>query len=170
MRWFAGGVVILGCGYLGVSLARTLEMRIRQLELLEQIFRQLEFNILFLLRPFPEALKSVAESYKGSFGSLFSRVAEWMKRMPDLSPERAFSLALDDTEGVRIRQEEQKILKEFFRHIGAGDRETTRDGIRITAAKLRNLREQAIAEKEKDGKLWRSMGFLSGIFIVLLLM
>lgn len=170
MRWFAGGVVILGCGYLGVSLAKTLELRIHQLELLEQMFRQMEFHIVFLLRPFPEALKCVGESCKKPLGNLFLCVAERMKRMPDLPSEKVFSLALEDTEGVRLRTEEREILEEFFRHIGAGDRENARDGIRITMAKLQILREQAEAEREKDGKLWRSMGFLSGIFIVLLLM
>lgn len=170
MRWVAGGLIILGCGYLGISFAGALEIRIRQMELLEQMFRQLEFNIVFLLRPFPEALRSVAESYKGVMGRLFSCVADRMIKTPNLSPEKAFRFALDDTEGVRLKEGEREILEEFFRHIGGGDRDNTRDGIRITVAKLQALREQATAEKEKDGKLWRSMGFLSGAFIVLLLM
>lgn len=170
MRWIAGGLVVFGCGYLGISFAGGLERRIRQLEILEQLFRQLEFNIVFLLRPFPEALKSVADSHKGPMGTLFSGIADCVTRKPDLSPEKAFQFVLDDAENVHLKKEEQEILGDFFRHIGAGDREKAGDGIRVTVAKLRSLHEQVTAEQKKDGKLWRSMGFLSGIFIVLLLM
>ncbi len=170
MRWIAAGFVILGCGYLGISFAGAMEIRIRQLELLEQMLRQLEFNMVFLAQPFSEGLEMVASSYKGVTGRLFSQVAMRMKKRPGMSPESAFQMSLDEVEGIRLKQEEQQVLLEFFRHVGGGDRETVRDGIRMTMAKIRTIRESAMEEQKKDGKLWRSMGFLSGVFVVLLLL
>lgn len=161
---------MLGCGYLGISFARMQELRTRRLELLEQMFRQLEFNIVFLLKTFPEAIKSVAESYKGMLGRLFQKVADRMLKNPNQPPEEAFRFALEDGEGNCLKEKEKEILEEFFRHMGKGDRERVGDGIRMTMAKLKALREQVERDRKKDEKLWRSMGFLSGVFIVLLLM
>ncbi len=169
IRWFVGTFVVVGCGYLGISYAGVAEIRIRQLEMLEQMLCQLEFNIAFLLQPFSRALQSVAGSYQGAMSRLFSLVADRMIHTPNLSLEAAFQSALEETSGVRLKQEEREILQEFFRYIGCGDRENSRDGIRMTVAKLRLVRESAISVREKDGKLWRSMGFLGGLLIVLLL-
>lgn len=170
MRWIAGACVVLGCGYVGVSYAGGAEMRIRQLKTLEQILCQLEFNIDFLLQPFPGALKKVAGSYPGALGQLLWSAADRVERTPNLPFEKSVQQALEETAGIRLKAEEREILLEFFRHTGQGDREKTRDGIRLTGAKIRVVREQAEEEREKDGKLWRSMGFLGGLLIVLLLM
>ena len=169
MKWIAGVVVILGCGYLGIAYAGTIESRIRQLETLEQMLSQLEFNMVFLLQPFPQAVKLVAESYTGSMSRFFSRVADGMMQSPELSPEKVFLTVLEKTPRVRFQGEECEILRDFFRHTGQGDKEGARDGIRMTAAKLRLVRESVEKDREKDGKLWRSIGFLGGILIVLLL-
>ncbi len=169
MRWIAGSFVVLGCGYLGIAYAGTVTSRIKQLELMERILAQLEFNIVFLLKPFPQAMKGVAGSYTGRISRLFSHVADSMMKSPDLSSEKAFSMALEEMPNPRLKREEMELLREFFRHIGQGNRESTRDGIRMTAAKLKLIRESVEREQAKDGKLWRSMGFLGGILIVLLL-
>ncbi len=169
MKWLAIAFVVFGCGYLGISYAGTIEIRVRQLEILERMFCQLEFSVGFLAQPFWQALKSVAEGYSGVMSQLFSSVAEQLENNRNMLPEIAFQRVADKTAGVQLRKEEREILQEFFRHVGRGDRENTRDGIRMTVAKLRLVRESVIREQEKDGKLWRSMGFLGGLLIVLLL-
>lgn len=169
IKWIAAAFVVFGCGYLGISYAKTAEIRIRQMEMLEQMLCQLEFNIVFLLKPFPQALKSVAGSYTGAASRLFANIADRLAKAPEISPETAYRQAVEETTGIRLRVEEKDVLQEFFRHIGRGNRENTRDGIRMAVAKLRTVRETAAAEQEKDGKLWRSMGFLGGLLIVLLL-
>ncbi|MBO5364348.1 MAG: stage III sporulation protein AB [Clostridia bacterium] len=169
IRWIANAVVVLGCGYLGIAYSKRMDARIRQLEILEQIFVQLGFNIGFLAMPFSLALKAAAKSQQGVLCRLFGSMAERMIRTPNLPPKIVFQEALEECKGVCLKQAEVEVLEEFMSHAGQGDRENTMDGIRMTEAKLKLVMEQALAEREKDGKLWRSMGFLTGLLLVILL-
>lgn len=168
-RWIANIMVVFGCGYLGIVYSKRMDARIRQMEILEQIFVQLGFNIGFLAMPFPMALKAAAQSQKDSLYQLFGSMADRMINSPNLPLKIALKEALKECKGICLKQPEIEILEDFMSHAGQGDKETTMDGIRMTEAKLKIAREQAMAEREKDGKLWRSMGFLTGLLIVILL-
>ncbi len=169
MRWVACVLVVLGCGYLGIAYSCRMNTRISQLELLEQILVQLRFNIGFLGIPFPMALKTAAQSRHGALNRLFCSMAERMLKTPNLSPELVFQEAVRECNGIWLKEPELEMLEEFMKHMGQGDRETTINGIRMAEAKLKLVMEQAVAEREKDGKLWRSMGFLTGLLLVILL-
>ncbi len=168
MRWVANLVLVFGCGYLGVAYAKRMDTRILQLEMLEQIFVRLGFNIGFLAMPFSLALKSAAQGYAGALQRIFGSMAERMQQTPNLPPKVVFREALEECKGHSLKQPEIEILEDFMSHAGQGDKENTMDGIRMTEAKLKIVMEQAMAEREKDGKLWRSMGFLSGLLLVIL--
>ncbi len=170
MQWIASGVVILGCGYIGLVLASMMDSRIRQMEEMESVFQQLAFNIGFLSMTFAQAVYQAARSQRGAVAELFSNMAEEMKSYPQRSPRNTFVRAREKTQGLYFKEPELDTVLEFLSRAGKGDRQEMLDGIHFTMAKLKTQREAAIAKRERDGKMCRGLGFLTGMLIVVVLL
>lgn len=170
LRYLADMLVIFGCGYIGVVLASGLDTRIRQLESLEQMLTQLAFNIGFLALPLPEAIRRTAESQEGMIQNVLNQVTGLLQAYPHITMGEAWDESIRACRGdLCLKQEELAALQEFAQHIGQGDSEAALNNIRLTLAKLKLSAEQAREKRKKDGKLFRGLGFLTGILIVLLL-
>lgn len=170
LRYFADVLVILGCGYIGITLASTMDKRIHQLEKMEQMLTQLAFNIGFLSLPLPEAMRRTGESQQGIVQLIMQHVTGLMQNFPHISMGEAWEESIHACrDSLELQQEELSALRDFAQHIGQGDGQTELDNIHLTQAKLKLCMEEARAKRQKDGKLYKGLGFLSGILIVLLL-
>lgn len=169
LRRIAALTVVLGCGYLGMLFAARMGRRIRQLEGFEAVLTQLAFNIGFLALPLTEALERTVSGQRGEVRGLLEQIVTYMKERPDVTLQEAWKKSLQLHSGrLCLKQPEIEALYAFAAHLGKGDRQDALENIRLTAAKLKLVREGAQAEQARDGKLYRGLGFLSGILIVIL--
>ncbi len=162
--------VIFGCGYIGVILASGLDTRICQLESLGQMLNQLAFNIEFLSLPIHEAILRTADSQHGTVKELLNQVTELMQKYPHITMREAWEEAIRACrEGLCLKEDEFATFDVFAKYVGQGDKKTALDAVHLTSAKLTISIEQAKEKQKKDGKLCKGLGFLSGVFIVLVL-
>ena len=73
-------------------------------------------------------------------------------------------------ESLNLTDGDIQIITDFFKTLGSGDREKEKNNIRITALRLKMAVEEAKIEAEKNSKMYRGLGFLSGIFLVIVLL
>ncbi len=170
MQWLASGVVILGCGYIGLVLASMMDLRIRQMEEMENVFQQLAFNVGFLSMTFAQAVCQASRTQRGAVAELFAKMAEEMKNHPQQPLRNIFLQAKERTQGLYLKEPELDTVLEFLSQAGKGGRQEMLDGIHLTMAKLKTQRETAIAKRERDGKMCRGLGFLTGMLIVVVLL
>lgn len=169
MKCLADIIVVLGCGYVGAVFASHIDIRVRQLETLEAVLTRLGFNIEFLSLPFAEALQRASRE-PDAVCRLLENAAERMQKNPGLLPDRAFEEAMHRFgRSLCLKQPELDALRELLTYAGRGDEANTMNSIRLTAAKLQLAREDALALRSRDGKLYRGLGFLAGMLIVVLL-
>ena len=170
VKWIANIAVVLGCGYIGVVFASRLEARVRQLEALEAMLTQLAFNIGFLALPLSEAMRQTASGQCGVVRRLLEQVTARLSGRPETTMKQAWEEAIRRQAGALcLKQPEMDALYAFAAHLGLGDGRDALDNIQLTAAKLKLARESAQAERTRDGKLCRGLGFLTGMLIVILL-
>ncbi len=170
MQWLASGVVVLGCGYIGLVLASMMDSRIKQIEETEGIFRQLAFNITFLSMPFAQALSEASGTQKGAVAELFLSLAMEIEDNPEKPLPQSFQCVAGKAVGIDMKEPERDIIIEFLSRAGKGDRQEMADGIRLTLAKLETKREELLDKQKRDGKMCRGLGFLTGMLIVLILL
>lgn len=169
-RWIANIAVVLGCGYIGVVFASRMEARVRQLEALEAMLTQLAFNIGFLALPLSEAMRQASSGQRGVVRRLLEQVTGLLAGRPEITMKEAWEEAIRrQTGGLCLKQPEMDALYAFAAHLGQGDSKDALDNIQLTAAKLKLARESAQAERARDGKLCKGLGFLTGMLIVILL-
>ena len=100
-----------------------------------------------------------------------AKTVEIMNNQPDISAGEAVEGALRQcTDGLYMSNRELDIIREFMVQAGKADLQRTMDGLRVTSAKLKLAREENEARRNQDGKMYKGLGFMTGIFIVVLLM
>lgn len=163
-------VVVLGCGYVGFSYAARIMTRAAQIREAEGVLCRLIFHVGFLSVPFARAL-CLAAKQPGEVCAMLCTTGTLLMQDPGRSPEDAFGAAIARCgRNFCLQDAEIDALRELMRYAGRGDRENMQSSIRFTRAKLQLIREEAEAQYHRDGRLYRGLGFLSGMLIVILLL
>ena len=163
-------VVVLGCGYVGFSYAARIMTRAAQIREAEGVLCRLICHVGFLSVPFARAL-CLAAKQPGEVCAMLCTTGTLLMQDPGRSPEDAFGAAIARCgRNFCLQGAEIDALRELMRYAGRGDRENMQSSIRFTRAKLQLIREEAEAQYHRDGRLYRGLGFLSGMLIVILLL
>ena len=155
---------------MGLAFGWKIDKRIGQIKAFEAIMAQLGFQMGFLSVPFGEALLKASASQRGAVRGLMESTAGIMNNQPDISAGEAFEGALrHGKDGIYMSNRELDIIREFMVQAGKADLQRTMDGIKVTSAKLKLAREENESRRSQDGKMYKGLGFMTGIFIVVLL-
>jgi len=166
----AMALVLLGCGYLGILFASSYKRRVSQLTEFGQVLHQLEFDIDFLNIPLAESLEKISKNCSGGVRDIIFYVKERLTndRCIDMQKiwERGF---VRFREEIFLSIEDQKILTDFAKNLGAGDRNSEKNNIKMTTARLKIAEEEAREIAKTNVRMYRGLGILAGVFIVIVL-
>lgn len=171
LRIFAGIIIIIGCGTLGMFLSGKFKGRVRQLELLQNAMTQLEFDIDFLNVTLDESFARMAKNTEGPLKEVFLYVSERLKNSPGSDMQQLWKRAISKYRyDLALNNEDTQIVVDFAKSLGEGNREKEKNNIRLAEMRLKMALEEARFEAEKNIKMYRGLGFLAGVFIVIVLL
>ncbi len=170
LRLSACAVILVGCGYLGASLAAGFKKRTESLSLFSDALRRLEFDIDFLNITLAESFGRISHDFDGAIGEIFGYVAKNMseKKYADFFGIWNNAVAAYGAE-LFLNDSDRAILSEFARNAGGGDRANEKNNIRAALMRLRLAEDEARDEEKRNVKLYRGLGFLFGVFAVIIL-
>lgn len=170
MRLIACAVILAGCGYLGAVFAGAFKKRTESLMLMSDALRQLEFDIDFLGITLAESFERIAFNFDGAVGQVFEYTAARMKKKKCSDFLNIWNSAISAYGGeLYLRESDRSILAEFARNLGAGDRESEKNNIRAALMRLKLAEDEARSEEKRNVKMYRGLGFLFGVFAVIVL-
>jgi stage III sporulation protein AB len=167
----AGSIIILtATGFLGYYLSADCKKRPVQLRELQSMLAMLENQICFLSDVLAEAFERVCRSTKSEVGVFFSTAAEKLKTSAGITAFEAWEQAVRDNIGkTALNGDDGEILISFGKMLGNSDTEGQIRNIRLAVSQLK-LQEQAAEEKrEKHEGMFRSLGILFGLALVIIL-
>lgn len=170
LRCLAACVILMGCGFLGIAFAGRFKSRVRQLELLENVMQQLEFDIDYTNITLAEAFERIAANTEGVLREVFGYASRRLKTSPGCDMERLWRRAFTKyRDELALTDNDIQIFLDFSKSLGTGNREKEKNNIKVTAMRLKMSVTEAHTEAEKNMKMYRGMGFLLGIFMVIIL-
>lgn len=161
---FAGAVfIILSASYIGFYRAEILRKRLMYLKNIKVSLNILESEISFS----QNVLTRVFIRIDGIIDTngLFSRAAEKMSRT---GVKKAWCEAVDSSD-MYLKKQDKEALYIFGEGLGMSDKDNQLKNIRHTKDMIDSLLKEAENEYEKNAKLYRSAGFLTGLFFAVLL-
>lgn len=166
-----GIIVILSCTFLGYILSADCSRRPQQLRDLQSMLQMFENQISFLSDVITEAFERISRVSGSETGIFFSRTVDILKGSRNVSATEAWEEAVrQNIKKTALDREDEEILLAFGKILGSTDLEGQVKNIRLALEQLKNQENKAEASRERNEKMYRSLGILGGIAVVIVLL
>lgn len=166
-----GAVLILFAGtMIGFQQAAKFAERPRQLRQLAHALQRLETEIGYGHTPLPEALERTAAATPEPLSVLFRKAASGILESESMSFRDSWEQAIKSHWGVTsMRSNEQSVLIRLGSTLGISDKEDQMKHIRLALLQLKAEEDAARDDQGRYEKMWKSLGILIAVLIVILM-
>ncbi|GKU81147.1 stage III sporulation protein SpoIIIAB [Niallia sp. NCCP-28] len=166
-----GAIIILAStSWVGMEFSKVLSERPKQLRQLKTALQSLEAEIMYAHTPLHEAARRLAEQLSPPLSIFFSVFSNKLAQ-EETTVRDAWSKSLEEIwTSTAMKQPELEIMKQFGETLGRHDRISQQKQILLTLSHLEREEAEARNNQMKYEKMVKSLGVLSGLLIVILLM
>lgn len=157
--------IFLTCSAIGVLKSQKYIHRVNELKEFKNALNMFKTKIKFTYEPLPEIFKQISCRIEPSIGSIFKIASYNMNFFP---AGDAWNKAID-TDILSINLEDKKLLKDLSKLLGATDIEGQISQIEVTENFLDEQIKKAEKEREKNELMYRKLGMIIGLGIVIIL-
>lgn len=169
MKWIGALLLLSVTTWIGFDWSNQLHKRPIQIRLLKNALQILEAEMLYSQAPLQDAFIVIAEQIPEPVTSFFYNISKQMRTnqfdLIEIWDEEVSELIKNSS----LTKHESEILKQFGRTLGQHDYQQQQKHIQLTATYLDREHEDAKEYQLRYGKMAKNLGFLCGLFIVLLL-
>ncbi|UII54808.1 stage III sporulation protein SpoAB [Cytobacillus spongiae] len=166
-----GAVIILvATTWTGFEASRHLNERPRQLRQLKSALQSLEAEIMYGHTPLHEAARRLAAQLSKPLSWFFEAFSKKLTNQ-DTTVKDAWEESLIEVwKLTAFKKGEFEIMKQFGETLGRHDRVSQQKQIMLTLSHLEREEADACERQAKYEKMVKSLGFLSGLLLIILLM
>lgn len=162
--------IIVATTWTGFEASRHLSERPKQLRLLKSALQSLDAEIMYGHTPLHEASHRLATQLGKPLSWLFESFATKLKN-GDTTVAVAWEESLKEIwKMTAFKQGEYEIMKQFGETLGRHDRLSQQKQIMLALSHLEREELDAYESQAKYEKMVKSLGFLSGLLLIILLM
>ncbi len=163
-------VIIIFSTLTGFEIAKKYVLRTRELSALQGALSRLESEILHYSSLLPEAMLRIGESMGGGVGKLFKQTGIMLSEKNNITVSKAWASSLDLLkQELCLEKEDLDILHRFGEQLGSSDKEGQAKYIRLTVMQLNEEEKKANILREKNERMYKSLGLLGGLALAILL-
>jgi stage III sporulation protein AB len=143
--------------------------RPRQLRQLKTALQALEAEIMYGLTPLGQACEHLAGQFSEPLSTFFRAFSVRLEKNRT-SVQQAWNDSLDDVWPLTaFGSGEREVMKQFGATLGQHDRDHQQKQIRLALTHLEREEAEAKDAQQRNEKMIKSLGFLAGLLLVLLL-
>lgn len=163
-------MVLISSGFLGYVLSTDCKRRPYQLRELQSLLQMFESRISFLSDVVTEAFDMISGSSKNEVAIFFSAASEKLKADRSINAQSAWEEAVrGNIKKTALNKEDEEMLISFGKILGSSDLEGQIKNIRLTMNQLKMQEEKAEQSRRKNEGMYKSLGILGGIAVVIVL-
>ncbi|PLR99889.1 stage III sporulation protein SpoIIIAB [Bacillus sp. T33-2] len=162
--------IIIATTWTGLEASRHLSERPKQLRLLKSALQSLEAEIMYGHTPLHEASRKLAAQLPKPLSWFFETFSKKLTAT-ETTVKAAWEESLAEVwKLTAFKQGEHEILKQFGETLGRHDRHSQQKQILLAISHLEREEKDACERQLKYEKMVKSLGFLSGLLLIILLM
>jgi len=164
-------IVILSCTFLGFVLSNDCRKRPQQLRELQSLLQMFENQISYLSDVISEAFERISKVGSSETHIFFSKTIEILNKERTASAPEAWEQAVrQNIKKTSLNLEDEEVLVAFGKLLGRSDIDGQVKNIRLTLGHLKLQEEKAEDSRKSNEKMYRSLGILGGIAVVIVLL
>jgi len=169
MLLWIGGLLIVGAAtWGGFEYSKQLDMRPKQIRQLKNALQILEAEIAYSQTPLHEAFSIIANQVPKPTSILFDNIARELSVCGVSLQEAWIQSMRKHAEHTALGSNEMEILLQFGRTLGQHDLNQQKKHLLLALSHLERELEEARTAQEKYSKMAKMLGFLCGLFVLLL--
>lgn len=170
MKLIGAVFIIVATTWTGFEASRHLSERPRQLRMLKSALQSLDAEIMYGHTPLHEAARRLTTQMAKPLSWFFESFASKLT-----SAETTVKIAWEESLNeiwklTALKQGEYEIMKQFGETLGRHDRVSQQKQILLALAHLEREELDAYERQAKYEKMVKSLGFLSGLLLIILLL
>lgn len=160
------GIAVIACStQIGILLSKKYVYRLDELDEIKNNFKIMENKIKYTYEPLEDIFSEVAELSSFSIKELFIRTSQNIKQK---GAEKAWKDEIKSAD-LSLKKEDKNILKEFGNLLGKTNKEGQINQIQFVNTLLDRQIEKAKEDKSKNETVYKKLGLIFGIGIVVVL-
>ena len=159
-------LIFLSCSAIGILISKKYSNRTNELKDFKNALNMFKTKLNFTYEPIPEIFNEISERINSNVGYIFKIASFNMKKY---SAGEAWNQAIE-SEILSIGDEDRKALSTLGKMLGETDITGQISQIEITINFLEEQIRQAQSDKIKNEKMYRTLGMVIGMSIVIILM
>lgn len=157
--------IFLSSSVIGILVSKKYEDRVSELKEFKNALNMFKTKIKFTYEPIPEIFEEISKQINSNTGKIFKLASS---NMEVLAAGDAWNMAVD-TNILSINEEDRSILKNLSKLLGQTDIDGQINQIELTSKFLDEQIVKAEKEKSKSEKMYRTLGMVIGLAIVIIL-
>lgn len=163
-------IIIGGSTLLGYLLSRDCSRRPQEIRVLQTLLQMFENEIFYLSNLLSDAFKKISRSSDSPVTVFFSETVKNLIEQDGITASQAWELAVRrNIRLTALNGEDEDILVTFGKMLGDSDVEGQLKNIRLTLNQLKLQEQKAEEARRKNEKMYRSLGVLGGLALVIIL-
>lgn len=169
---FIGGImVMLSSSFLGYVLSRDCARRPQEIRELQSLLQMLENQISFMSEILSDAFENICRNSSSNVAVFFDATAGCLKSERNVDAGGAWERAVrENSRKTALSREDLGILYSFGKMLGSSDLEGQIKNIRLTRGQLELQEKKAEEYRRKNERMYKSLGVLGGIAVVIILL
>ncbi|HEU5141174.1 MAG TPA: stage III sporulation protein SpoIIIAB [Bacillales bacterium] len=169
IKWMGALFVVAATTAGGFRWAKQYSERPRQLRQLKTALQALEAEIMYGLTPLGEACTHLAMQFPDPLRTFFQIFSDRLQEGSS-SVQQAWEESIKDIwPQTALGNGEREVMRQFGATLGKHDRDHQQKQIRLTLSHLEREEAEAKDAQYRNEKMIKSLGFLAGLLIILLL-
>lgn len=163
--------IVFSSSGLGYILGTKFSARVREIKLLKMSLQLLETEIVYSNTPLPDAFEIISKKSSIPIKYIFKNMSVKLKNKLYSTVSEAFESSLNETnEKLSLSKEDMEILKVFGCSIGNSDIEGQVKSFKMIIKQLEGQEAKAEESRNKNEKMYKNLGFLTGLALAILLL
>lgn len=163
-------LILLSTSLLGYLYGSSYRDRVNNLVLLENCIRILETEIIYGANPLPEALINVYRKGNSKVSFVFKEISDQLVLNKRTVLECFQSIENILKEKLKFNDEDIEMFFSLGRTIGVSNRVDQEKNFKLLLVQIETLETEARESRDKNEKLYKSLGILLGLVIVIILL
>lgn len=171
MYKFLGNIIILiASTSIGLLMAWKYKVRVGQLKEIRRLFQLIETEIFYTATPILEVLEKISIQASPPIANIFKEIIREIKKREGRTLGKIWSSAFDKgREYTGFTKEDLVAINYFGNILGTSDQESQIKNGKLVQSQLGKLEEGAQKDFIRNEKLFKNLGILLGLTIVIIL-
>ncbi|OEF98431.1 stage III sporulation protein SpoIIIAB [Desulfuribacillus alkaliarsenatis] len=163
-------LILTSSTLIGFLLANRYGQRVKELRLIYSALKHFETEIIYGLTPMPEALRNIAKRMESPISNVYYEMSEKFSEHELSTVDIWQTCWRDNRRHLALTKRDYDILMQLGYSIGQTDKENQLKHIGIALSYIQAEEEEARHDQQKHEKMYKYLGFLMGLMVVILMM